>query len=598
MSKTTYLKPLATVLKNKGPVRIDAFGSIRKNPYDSSNPLIDIMVSPLATGVNSYNDIMHPSKVHSVNQECGQISAGEFFVLHPGCVLHNNSLVHRPTKPTFDQRIFITPDKIQFIPSNLKVDGLGNQNFLIPPYTYSLGRALGSTLLAIEQNGDPYAILIPTMEILRSCYCSSSVLNQVLFSSDVDSFAESTVKSFHFDKRIGKVGICLRKKFPDADAFMIASILTNERAHREIKKIWALLVKQMYREKAFQPSALEIGFPSMGDIHLRGLSIELPSPFAGKKRRLITTLFSCYYPLAFSSIDLQRENPGSQSSGKHSLTSEKGKEEMEESTLLIPNTMHEIGGVNNPLSLPNALIDREFVEISSNRFPFTTINKIEKKDDSNRSTTHLKVIISVQITDQSTSRSKFGESNSAPINIVPKEKIKKTNENSEFTFSDFSTFNSICNKLTKSPHIESLSSIVINGLKNNLNHISQFPTHSDTKSLSWSIVTSANDLNRPRQLMLKKVTTVTKGTFYLMEIERKKSDHGSDCFAIYLISNEYRSDIPAQIFKEILFKLSSKHFKCYTQIFSTYQLQVKARNHMGSVDDCATALIHRMLEDF
>lgn len=594
------LKPLATLPQNGTYFRIDAIGSIRRNPYSHTNHLVDIVVRPLSDSANWKMDSAHLNQVHSKPQECYQISIGESYAYQPGCIIRNGLIIYRPCKPNFDQVICATLDKIKFIPANSKIDLQDRETYLIPPYTYQMGSALSSTLMAIEQDGDPYAILIPTMEILRNCYFSSSLFNQHIFSSDIDDFARSTTKNFCLDERNRRLEICLRKHFPDADAIMIGNILTNARAEGEIKKVWASLMRDTHERRDGIFSPLEIGFPVVGNIRIRAMSIDLPSPHHSRKRKFLTTLLGCHYPLPFSHIELQRENPGSKNSGASGDDLSEGNTEAEEQKVFWLNDVAETEeGNNDPFSNPTAYIDRLFIEIYSDRFPSVQIEKVERDKEQKIRSVPSNKPSHIRVTNQSTSESTFGQSSSAPISIVPKENSDSSQQNFEFQFADFSNFNEICNRLTQSPHVEHITSVVIYGLKEkNEDCLSQFPIINNTNTLTWSIVHQTGSPPRPRQLLIKRVSTRTKGTFYLMEIERREKDHAKDAFAIYLIQNYQRSEMSERVFKKVLLDLASSHFKYYEKIFAENGLKVKSRRHTGTIDDCVNAIMDKMFGFF
>lgn len=589
------LKPLSTLPKDGIYYRIDAMGAINVNPYASTNHIIDIVVSAPWNGMSRKSIFERQNSIQARTQDCYQVSLGEAYAFQPGCIIRNGHIISRPCMPNFDEVIVASPEKIQFIPANLKFSLDGRDNYLIPPYIFRMGKALCSTLMAIESNGDPFGILIPTMEVLRSCYFSSSIFNQRIFSSDADDIAYATTKSYFLDKHNRKLELCLRKEFPDADAIMIGSILTNQHARNELRKIWAQLLKHKYHGNNGPLHSLEIGFPTTGEIRIQGTCVDIPSSQNHPRRKLLTTLTGCQYALPFSHIELHRENAGGQNREEHDETDPRRLRQEERSIAIWPTEIIEPKeGQNTPFSAPTNLLKRAFIEINSQRFPHIYVEKVTKRNGENIRPVISNTPCPSKITNQSTSESLSGQSDSAPISIVPKEKQAST-EN-EFRLADFSSFYRICDGLLNSPHVQSVVPIVVNGTKsNNPNHISQFPSmYGDTK-LTWSVIFNSSSDLRIRQLAIRKICVPIKGIFYLMEIERRENNKSKDKFAVYLFSNASHSDISEQKLQNLLLKLACNRFNKYRGVFSDFGFTVTSRKHKGTIDQCVNAILGKII---
>lgn len=290
------LKPLSTLPRSKTAYRVDALGNIQRNPSSSTNHLMNILVSPANPG-KLYSKIFENGAVNSDDQECYQVSVGEFFLFSPGCVIKNGTRVWVPELPTIFETLDVSDTNVRFItPAN-------ELNNLIPYGVYKLGIASRSTFIAIERDGDPYSILIPTAEILRFYYSGSSKLNQAIFSSKLTDLNNVlNLKNCSFDDESQSLTVCLRQDYPDDDAAMLGHWYLDERAHKQVLNVWNALIKFTQLQK-FNYLPLEIGFPFVGTTLLQGQGVELPTPEGiAKKRKLILTLIKCSHPRPFQKL--------------------------------------------------------------------------------------------------------------------------------------------------------------------------------------------------------------------------------------------------------------------------------------------------------
>ena len=78
-------------------------------------------------------------------------------------------------------------------------------------------------LLALEQNGDPYAVMIPTAEIIRFYYATSTRLAQALFWGEY----KETFNAARSSVLEGVVRVHLRRWLEDQDAWTLARYLSS-----------------------------------------------------------------------------------------------------------------------------------------------------------------------------------------------------------------------------------------------------------------------------------------------------------------------------------------------------------------------------------
>lgn len=595
------LKPLSTLPRSNSAFRIDAIGNIQRNPRSPTNHLINILVSPITRAVN-YKRIFDVSGVDNSQQQCYQFSAGEFFQFSPGSVIRDGRIIWTPNSPTIREVLNISQEKTQFISAGAPTNNNGRTHYLIPANIYKLGIAAGSQLLAIERDGDPYSILIPTMELLRFYYSGSSKLNQAIFSSKLTDLNELVnVKESHFDKSTRHLNICLRQDYPNEDAAMIGHWFCDRYAYKQVLNVWNALIKfQHNKQLAYLP--LNIGFPFIGETTIAAQGIELPTPENyEKKRKLILTLMQCTHPRPFDSIIYTRDNEG-------------GPGELDDINLhrdktagyrqRINTSIDDLDGVNDPFLNPSIDVQPDLIRISSYRFPPIKIQK-KVKLHSTHNGANITQDSPVKLPNQSTSDSTSGTTDAAPISIVPSEFNSDTNDETENEHehesltADFDTFQKVIEALINHDSISSIEDIIIQpGKKASTQQISHFPTESGRRSIKWSL-TVENGRTRPRQAILKKVSSEF-GTHYLFEVERRKwMDKNSMVnadrkFATYVFSDKSCNEISSGVI-EVLFQiLAESGFKYYKKRFKILGLNVSAKNHAGTITERALMIVAKM----
>ena len=102
-------------------------------------------------------------------------------------------------------------------------------------------------LVAVEQDGDPYAVMVPTAEIIRFYYAPSTRLAQALFWGEYnDTF--NAERSGVFEE--GVVKVHLRRWLEDQDAWTLARYICSPVMQREASKLYKSL--QLYQTQLHQ----------------------------------------------------------------------------------------------------------------------------------------------------------------------------------------------------------------------------------------------------------------------------------------------------------------------------------------------------------
>jgi hypothetical protein len=164
-------------------------------------------------------------------------------------------------------------------------------------------------VVALEQNGDPYAVMIPTAEIIRFYYAPSTRLAQALFWGEYnDTF--NAERSGIFEE--GVVRVHLRRWLEDQDAWTLARYISSPVMQREAARLYQSLQPYQLNSTSLigEPDhALPCGFPFEGSTTLQGVTVRLPGATPDSPPRwLILQLERCSAPFPFERVIVDRDN--------------------------------------------------------------------------------------------------------------------------------------------------------------------------------------------------------------------------------------------------------------------------------------------------
>jgi hypothetical protein len=213
----------------------------------------------------------------------------------------------------------------------------------IPRSSYLFGSSwphLRRTLLvAVEQNGDPYAVMVPTAEIVRFYYAPSTRLAQALFWGE---YAEAFNAERSGVLEDGAVRVHLRRWLEDQDAWTLARYMCSPVMQREASRLHKSLQLHQLNSTSLisEPDqALPCGFPFEGPTTVQGIFLRLPAPTADSPSRwLILQLERCSAPFPFDRVIVDRDNdsaPGANAEDEN-LMPAWAKEEKSESEVEKP----------------------------------------------------------------------------------------------------------------------------------------------------------------------------------------------------------------------------------------------------------------------
>ena len=140
----------------------------------------------------------------------------------------------------------------------IALDDVSTGAYAIPRNSYPFGSSWSSVrrtlLVAVEGDGDPYAVLVPTAEIIRFYYAPSTRLAQALFWGDYYRDTFDAEQSGVVEE--GVVKIHLRRWIEDQDAWTLARYICSPVMQREADRLYRHLQirpRVVFRWRVRQP---------------------------------------------------------------------------------------------------------------------------------------------------------------------------------------------------------------------------------------------------------------------------------------------------------------------------------------------------------
>lgn len=299
---------LHETLDLKGAWRIAWFGRLLDNPQSITSDL----------RIRAYLGRLVDQELHGTSNK-GKMEATQREMLLPiGDLprLHLNAVLtdgwHDPnerTEFTFERQAEMVIDcsrsNITVIDRNAR-DASGQ--LIIPDHSRRAelsNSARDGYFVCFGANGNPYAIIIPSVEIFRFFYATSSVLTKALLS---DKFQDPHKELWNIDKssideQTKLAVLWLRKKMLDADALFLARFAFDEYALKQAQEIYLFAAKR--EEKDGVIKALP---PFQGNVKMAYLYTTLNN--SRVESRYVTQLLQCNWKPPFSSLRWDRDNDG------------------------------------------------------------------------------------------------------------------------------------------------------------------------------------------------------------------------------------------------------------------------------------------------
>lgn len=296
--------------------RVDWFGGVERNSQIPSEPKIQLIISPVVDGATDYAAI---SAVNHEERRSISIGVGQLPLVTIGSLWQNRRcLVESAGKTKVFENLVISPKTVRLVKAGALVDG---QQLIRKKY-HQIRAGLAAQCLAVEWQGDPYGVIIPTAEIIRFYYATSSDLAKAIFAGDFRHDLSSIINPDEcgFLEGEGRCILKLRKDFADSDAWVIGRVLNSQEAYAGAVLVHDSMIKQAVNG---QPRLYpEAAFPFAGVTGLRVRMKAMRTPDERGWRFIVFAIEHCSAGFPFSAITCDRDNSN--------LRPEEGKDQPDE----------------------------------------------------------------------------------------------------------------------------------------------------------------------------------------------------------------------------------------------------------------------------
>lgn len=287
--------------------RLDWLGAISSNLQESSEPTIDVLMSPVKVGV------VNPLSAHSIHGEertVFKVGVGLLPFLRIGSLWKDG----RPLAGfaggarRFDE-VVISAETVTQMPASQMDLALGDGYSVIPAWVYEFGGlGLKSRCLAIEQDNDPFAIILPAIEAIRFYYAGSTNLTSLSLFGAYENYLTDIInpeESGYLSEQ-DRCVLRLRRWITDDDGWTIGRVLHSPLARMGVRKIYESIIPYSVEGQPAYPTC-DLPFEGTTRWLARGIPFE---SVAGEKRFFIFELTRCSSPFPFEQLHVTRDNDG------------------------------------------------------------------------------------------------------------------------------------------------------------------------------------------------------------------------------------------------------------------------------------------------
>lgn len=290
--------------------RVVSFGKLTENPRSASPDLrIRVNLAPLQ---NPEEISPQEGRIAGDTLKHMLLPVGELPRLHMNAILHNGRLfAHEIRRLDFEEH---TDRGLNCERSNIRVIerfAQDEQGKLIVPrrgkWAHQLDDPeLHGLFIAIGSRSDPYATVIPAIEVFRFFYATSDVLAKALLR---DHFLDPDMHLWNVGKTAitadGRALIWLRKQMLDVDARFLARFAFDNYALQQAQQIflYASAAGQLQGERMIR--ALP---PFQGAVETRFYCLPIGGPDG--ERVLVTRLLRCDWKPPWTHLKWDRDNDG------------------------------------------------------------------------------------------------------------------------------------------------------------------------------------------------------------------------------------------------------------------------------------------------
>jgi hypothetical protein len=408
----------------------------------------------------------------------------------------------------------------------------GNSQRLVPATQFPLGQEAwavvrNAPLVALPFGGDPYGILIPSIELFRFYYIHSSSSARALMHGLYDSLLLSHEV---LEKPEGhEVIVKLNWRSRTDDAWNLARYVRSGLMKSAVLNLhqWIMASNAGRWDKSNALVGSTV-FPFLGRTKLSANGVTILGD-DGKSRILVTRLLRCTHPMPYDKVSVLVRDK-TQGTGKD-----------HESTLPVYFSRWPNGVVPETSSFGNdEEVDRNmfqtYLEANEERFEVLKGKKLNKiKEEPGQKTRHVAAIFEKDKKAMGTSKGFHSDSERAPSEITQRTAVESDTDISLENF-----LNAL--KYIRGKGLE----VTTIGLGNNVSevrgeNISSFPKLGRSRR-QWSVMTDT--AGEQRRLVVAKVRKSDKYA-YLFEIERDTLRSGDKYSVLVMAARDY-SELPLE----------------------------------------------------
>jgi hypothetical protein len=501
--------------------RIEWIGGVAYNTSVPSEPLIDVCLAQLPNGET--NPLSTRSR-SALTKKVVKIGVG----LLPYIAIAS---VWRKRRPVATEcaayRRQLTIDARSYRMAIL--GDLTAKHNAIPRSHYRFGTSwpyVRETVLVVqERDGDPFAVMIPTGEIIRFYYATSTRLAQALFWGEYGEMFNAE-RSGVLDE--GVVRVHLRRWMEDQDAWALARYLCSPAMQGEASRLYkGLQLHQLNSPNviAIPNQYLPCGFPFEGSTTVDGICLPLPGPTPNSPPRcLMLRIERCTAPFPFDQVIVDRDN--------NSIPGENAEEE----TLIPAWARDEQNGEPVEKQLPDAFRSDEEprrsrdplkIDLVEDRFEGLTGKKLVKEEKTVQRFRHspVKIPASQMLTGLGTGQGRWGSSSLQLTKLTTVQSRERKRRDLPLLPASMETFVWAIESLAEK-HPQCEVAFIGTGDRDTIfgmHTLASFPIHEPRKRkrIAWAWIKTED---RPRRIAIAEIVSENR-TAYGLEIERTNQEH-------------------------------------------------------------------------
>ena len=285
--------------------QVVALAGVAGNPNVNSEPSIEVLMTS-----SGRSDPLHGSFGVSPGLDFfrTKVGVGQLPYVAIGSCWKSQRPAPRKVQTAEEVSVTLDSRHVRF----LALGDLIKQHHALPRSVFPLGRgyaaAAGTQFAVIEQNGNPFALIIPVIEIIRFYFASSTRLAQAFFWGEFAASYNAERSGFQAD---GSFKLHLRRWMYDDDSWTLARYHCDKAMRREANRCFRTIQAHSVNSTSGYRhpfSEYQCGFPFDGLTALKTSAIVFSNPQNGKRSIFVLEILECSASFPFESLSCDRDN--------------------------------------------------------------------------------------------------------------------------------------------------------------------------------------------------------------------------------------------------------------------------------------------------